>query len=180
MLDHSRQRPRRMRHLRRKCPNYLVDRKVGVEQIENIERLPDIGRSPALPQRMEVGQIRIVPEGVERLFGLPFNEKQNLPWPEVTGQMVAETAKRHPPTTILRSHFGQTAEIREVLLHVSTSNIFSARNFSSAGSGSLPIFLSMVSEVWLCRGLGGLSQGIRTGGIVSDPWLFAPRTEEAA
>jgi hypothetical protein len=67
---------------------------------------------------MEVGQVRIVPEGVERLFGLPFNEKQNLPWRKVTGQMVAETAKRHPSTTILRSHFWQTAEIREVLLHV--------------------------------------------------------------
>lgn len=108
-----------MRVLRLEHRQHVVERNVGgVTHIETIERLPDIGRRPVLPQWMKVDQVRIVPEGVERLFGLPFNEKQNLPWRKVTGYVVTETAKRHHSTAILRSYFGQTTEIRKVLLHV--------------------------------------------------------------
>ena len=43
---------------------------------------------------------------------------RHLPWREVTGYVVTETAKRHHSTAILRSLSGQTAEIRKVFLHV--------------------------------------------------------------
>lgn len=67
---------------------------------------------------MQVGQFRIVPETVERLFGLPFNEEQDLPLREGTGHLVPEAAERHHSATITRSRFGQAAEIRKVFLHV--------------------------------------------------------------
>ncbi|MDV7351799.1 hypothetical protein R4282_02060 [Rhodococcus oxybenzonivorans] len=57
----------------------IVERKVGVVHVEAIERLPDIRCRRALSQRMKIGQGGIASEAVERLFGLPFNEKQNLP-----------------------------------------------------------------------------------------------------
>jgi hypothetical protein len=141
-----------MRRLRRKDSNYLLDRRAGGEQIETIERLPDVDDVP--PSRSGWKSAK---SGLFRKALNASSDSHSTRSRTCRGaRSPVKWSRKRPNATHRPPHCGATSGRRlkyaRYFSTSATSNVFSARTSSSASSRSLPTILSMVSEMCLAHG----------------------------